>query len=125
MDEIFLHMGCDLKLSKEAAKHTDGVTLLEQMPAGSKLTARDYTAQTAYFAKYKELFEKQFGYPIGYREISSAPEQVEIAVMWRSLQGGSHEFGRAIRYGNRWYIKSDPNPHANGYVCAKPFAWHD
>jgi hypothetical protein len=48
----FLHMGCDLERSRTAAEQTEGVTLLEQMYAGSKLEAETPQAQKAYFQHY-------------------------------------------------------------------------
>lgn len=68
-------------------------------------------------------FSKVFIYPKGYIEIENAPEGVELSVMWGNLFV-EPEFGKAIRMGETWYIRSDPNPHANDRVCENPIAWH-
>lgn len=52
MAQQFLHMGCDLKRSRDAAERTKGVRLIEQMHAGSKLQADTPEAQAAYFRRY-------------------------------------------------------------------------
>jgi len=56
----FLHMGCDLKRSHDAAQQTEGVRLIEQMYAGSKLEADTPEAQAAYFRRYDAPFVVNF-----------------------------------------------------------------
>jgi hypothetical protein len=53
-------MGCDLKRSEDAAKQTEGVTLIDQMYAGSKLEAETPQAQAAYFRNYDAPFIVDF-----------------------------------------------------------------
>ena len=68
-------------------------------------------------------FSEVFIYPKGYIEIENAPEEVELSVMWGNLFV-EPEFGKAIRMGKTWYIRSDPNPYANNRICEIPIAWH-
>lgn len=56
----FLHMGCDLKRSRAAAEQTEGIHLIEQMYAGSKLEADTTEAQVAYFRRYDAPFVVDF-----------------------------------------------------------------
>ena len=55
MAKQFLHMGCDLDRSRRAAEMTDGVTLVEQMYAGSRLEASTPAAQAEYVRNYRQL----------------------------------------------------------------------
>jgi hypothetical protein len=61
-------------------------------------------------------------FPKGYEDIESAPEKIVIPVMWGDLTKNP-EYGQANKINNTWYIRSDPNPHANGRECATPTAW--
>lgn len=58
-----------------------------------------------------------------YREdMEAAPEGVELHVIWGKRPVRA-EYGRAKRAHGKWWIYSDPNPHANGRECAAPVAW--
>lgn len=57
-----------------------------------------------------------------YREIENAPERNELRVVWGE-DSPNPEYGTALRMGNEWFIKSEPNPHANGRICATPDGW--
>ncbi|MFC1609212.1 hypothetical protein ACFL3M_03410 [Patescibacteria group bacterium] len=66
--------------------------------------------------------EEKNVFPGGYEGISSAPENEELSVMWKA--GKRSSYGRAVKFGNSWFIKSDPNFFGNGRQCAAPVAWH-
>ncbi len=57
-----------------------------------------------------------------YREIETAPEGKELRVVWGE-RSPRPEYGTALRMSSQWYIKSDPNPHANGRPCTLPDGW--
>ena len=71
----FLHMGCNLELSEQAAEETDGVTLYEQQYAGSRLQAANKQAEKAYFQRYRTLLtgleQKDLEVSPPYRDLSA------------------------------------------------------
>ena len=67
--------------------------------------------------------EMHMDFPKGYVAIDTAPEGTIISVLWGDWKK-RHEYGKAIRHGKTWYIKSERNPHANGRECATPTLWH-
>jgi len=124
MGYVFMHMGCDLDLAKDAAFQVEGVTLEGGQYDGCKFSAEDGAAEAEYFRHYTTLFERKFLFPVGYMQISTAKEDTEVLVMWGNILG-AHEFGSAIRKGNDWYILGQANEFANGKPCATPTAWND